>query len=169
MSIPRETLARYITPGCTFVETGTRWGDRLIAAYELGAGTVQSCETDALMYGIAEAHVADAVPHALFDIWNESSVEFLWRFDGGHESEVAVFLDAHTDVYSPVLEELKTIGQWANKPCVILIDDVRLFRSKQWGISLEEVVAGVKAIGDYDISFDTGIQPEDILVARLKK
>lgn len=168
MSIPRKTLAKYITEGCCFVETGTRWGDTTISAILLGAGCVFTCEIDRIFAAIAEQHIEDVLRSVALDVdvSNDSSPEFL-SFNLDPTETAVVYLDAHTDSHSPILEELAAIKHsWAKKPETLLIDDVRLFKSKQWGISLEDVIAGVNALGDYEITYDLGIEPEDILVAR---
>ena len=171
MSLPRETLARYITPGCTFIETGARWGDSLIRAAELGAAHVYSCESDGIMAAIAREHAQDVLARMDIDLEVSGQDSETWLPDiaDGMDEPVILFLDAHTSHESPILKELSAVKrEWQPKPAIILIDDVRLFRSKQWGISLDDVLAAVRAVGDYEISYDMGIQPEDVLVARLR-
>lgn len=166
MSLPRATLARYITPGCTFVETGTRWGDRLIAAYELGAEMLFSCETDAAMLDIARRHVADAVRGDVpCDIRGWQSVQMLDALKDQSAKDAVVFLDAHTETESWIGEELAMIAGWKNKPRIILIDDVRLW--KGWGVDRSDVIAILATMG-YAANYADGIEPGDVMVGTLR-
>jgi len=170
MSIPRETLAKYITPRCRFVETGTRWGDTCIRAVELGAGSVMSCESDWIFYALAQQHIEDALRERAIHVhlFYETSEEFL--ADGVFlrvTTPVVLLLDAHTESHSPVLTELHLLER-GKAPSVILIDDMRLFRDGTWRITEQQVIDAVKRVDpNYVISYDLGYQADDILVARL--
>lgn len=172
MSISREMLAKFVTPGCLFIETGTRWGDTTINAMRLGAGSAFTFEIDRIFAALAEQHIDDALRGQASDVqvFNQASAEGLaFMFDLDPAEESIVFLDAHSDRHSPVLTELEVIRSlWKTKPAIILVDDVRLFRSNHWGISLEQVIEAIDKIGKYEYSFETGAEPEDILVARRK-
>lgn len=159
VSISREVLAKYITPGCTFVETGTRWGDSCIRAAELGAGSIYTCEADPMMYVTANCHLADVIKGCYFEVHQQESVEFLRECVAD-----VVFLDAHTEAHSPVIEELKAIAGWKIKPRVILIDDLRCMEG--WKVSSKDLLKAIRAIGDCQITYEDGVEPNDILVAR---
>ena len=170
MSLPRETLARYITPGCFWVETGTRWGDTTIEAVRLGASHAVTIEHDRIFAALASQHIEDALRARAREVYvNFADSAAVLRHMLSAKNPTVIFLDAHTEHESRVLGELMAVkDSWEHKPTIILIDDVRLFRSRQWGISLDDVLAAVRTVGDYEISYDTGIQPEDVLVARLR-
>ena len=165
MSISREVLAKYIKPGCVFVETGSRWGDTCIRAIELGAKLCWTCESDSLMAGIAQAHVNDATKGAVF-VLNVDSKCFL--MDGfhvwGRRGDIIVYLDAHTETSSPVMEELLAIDHWGSKPAVILIDDMRCMND--WKVSEHVLCGRLEGMG-YRLSREDGVVKGDILVARL--
>lgn len=160
VSISREVLAKYITPGCVFVESGCRWGDACIRAAELGAGAIYTCEIDSQMAAIARHHLADAIKKAHFEVDNVESVEFLRE---NIASRAIVFLDAHTETYSPILDELKVIAEWKFKPSVILIDDLRCMDA--WHVSSKDLLKAVRAVGECEITHEDGVEPNDILVA----
>ena len=167
MTLPRSTLAKYITPGCAFIETGARWGDSVIRAYELGAGECWTCEIDPIMCVIARQHISDARRTVCTNISECDSVSFLYSLAiSSALKSIVLFLDAHTDTGTRIIDELLAIRTWPCKPNNILIDDVRLFRSKYWGVGIERVIEGVNAIASYDISYDDGAEAGDVLIAR---
>ena len=162
MSISREVLAKYIKPGDVFVETGTKWGDTTIKAIELLARSVWTCEVDPLQYGMATAHLRDALARCGRPVhtWHLDSETFL---KGIALSGDVVFLDAHSDFGSPVIYELSAIRDtWAVKPRVILIDDLRLMES-HWKIPLTAVRESLTGMG-YAIDFEDGVEKADIMV-----
>lgn len=169
MSINREVLAKYIKPGdCIFLETGARWGDTCIRAIECGAVIANSCESDPLMAKIAQLHTDDATRGTgIIGVIESDSVEFLsdasrsWPWQ--NNDKTIVFLDAHTDRKSPVLQEIEAIGLWKSLPKVIMIDDLRCFQD--WGIDKGDLYQRLISMG-YKLSFESGVAPEDILVAQ---
>ncbi len=166
MSLPRRVLEKYITRGCLFIEVGARWGDSCIRAIEAGASAAGSCETDPLMATIAQMHCDDLTGEKV-NVECCDSVTYLgyrgYEKSPHHESDV-VFLDAHTATSSPVLQELDAIRTWKSKPRHILIDDLRCMYG--WGINAGEVRAKLEEMG-YRISFEDGVEPNDIMVGTL--
>lgn len=164
MSISREVLAKYIAKGDLFIETGTRWGDTLIKAIELGAARAFSCESDIDMLRPAIEHCKDALAReaAEWDITCSNSVLFLQDKVVPKQRSV-VFLDAHTESYSPLVDELKAIARWEHKPKVILIDDLRCMDA--WKVNSKDLLKAVRAIGQCDIGYEDGVVEKDILVA----
>lgn len=168
MSISREVLAAYVKPGCTLIETGTRWGDTCIRAIELGASLVYTVEVEAYQANIAELHIGDALREnsKKVTVYNEKSVAFLGRaFLVGEP--LILFLDAHTGVDSPVLEELAVVATWAVKPDYILVDDLRCMSG--WGISEKQLRDAISLCGSYMFSYERGVEPNDILVAERRR
>jgi hypothetical protein len=165
MSISREVLAKYIKPGCRFIETGTRWGDTCIRAVELGAHEVWSCEADSLMAVIAQLHVNDAIRRSdVIRICEGESVRFLNAgFPAGDNTNSVLFLDAHSGDSSPVIQELDAVCKWKSAPKAILIDDLRCF--DLWKVDKTRVFKILIDMG-YRLSFESGVCPEDILVAQ---
>lgn len=167
MSISRAVLAKYLTPETTFVETGTRWGDTCIRVAEIGCASIITCEMDTLMFGIAQAHLWDAMPRfgVPWSITHLPSTAMIPAKLSGRE-DVTFFLDAHGESQSPLLEELEEIGKLEGTRTTILIDDWRLVLSRAWGFGEDEVLRALMAIGPHSTRFEPGVEPNDILVAR---
>jgi hypothetical protein len=144
----------------------------VIRALELGAADVYSFEIDPLMHGIAVAHVADAIPDGQMraKLINGDSAVCLMAIDIAYQPPapscpITLFLDAHGERETAVLRELRAVAEhWERKPDVILIDDRRCWPA--WNIDEAQVRKAVEGIGPYAITLDTGVEPEDILVAR---
>ena len=169
VSISRQVLAKYITPGCTFIETGTRWGDTCLCAAELGAAHVLSVESDPLMQAIAMRHLRDGMAKHPSCIWSVSlgdSAEWLMLFRQVHASPIVMFLDAHTESVSYLLDELVSIQNWPAQLCParILIDDRRLWSG--WRIEESVVKQLCVNMGATDWVLEDGaMHPNDIAVA----
>jgi hypothetical protein len=161
MSLPREVLAKYLKPGMRFIETGTRWGDTCIEAIRLGAFQVWSCEADKLMSLLAYEHVMDHAHGTPVSIEHSQSTTFLRGLNWMTSVDSLVYLDAHTEKHSPVLEELGAIQSWPLPPKVILIDDLRCM--KDWGVEIEQLMNVLSYMG-YLRLFENGVEPNDILV-----
>lgn len=159
MSIPRTVLAKYIKAGCEFRECGSRWGDTLIKAIELGAARAMGCESDTLYAIVGHQHVSEACPKQNAIIYNLDSLEFL---KCTKSTNAVVFLDAHTEFTSHVLEELGVISTWDEKPTAILIDDMRCMAG--WGIEPALIYSKLGSMG-YKMKWEDGVAPKDILVA----
>lgn len=164
VSLPRKVLEKYITPGCVFIETGTRWGDTCIRAIEAGAKEAWTCEADKLIAGIAQLHCDDLCGERVH-VKKLASVPFL-RSSGlevwTDHSNTVVFLDAHTESYSPVIEELNIIQeQWNTLPKAILIDDLRCMNG--WGILVDRLQGKLLDMG-YRVGYEDGVEPRDIMV-----
>jgi hypothetical protein len=161
MSLPRKVLEKYITPGCVFIETGTRWGDTCIRAIEAGAKFAHTCETDTLMATIAQMHCDDLTDECV-NVQHMDSGAFI-GFSGLETSQdkTVVFLDAHTDTSSPVLKELEYIRRWVCPPSAILIDDLRCMHG--WGVDLLTLKAKLEAMG-YAVGYEDGVVARDIMV-----
>lgn len=164
MSLPRRVLEKYIKGGCTFIETGSRWGDTLIRAWETGGmyGAF-GCEVDSLMAAIAQLHVADvsgkiSVEHAESTAWLRG---FVTREANAGS---VVFLDAHTETHSPVISELNVIHSWAAKPRAILIDDIRCMAG--WDVDYTVLYKMLQDMG-YKVHYEDGVRPEDVMVGTL--
>lgn len=161
--IARGTLARYIRAGTIFIETGTREGNTLAWAKELGA-TCLSCEVNPGLHAQAAKrfHGEEGVT-----LYNLDSPAFLERVLENVKKRAVFWLDAH-GARSPLMDELAVIARQPIKDHTILVDDVRLLRNGRWGISLSEVVQALMVINRrYVLSTEDGYEPADILVARV--
>ena len=165
MSISREVLAKYVRDGDIFIECGSRWGDTLMRAVECGAHA-HGCELDPMLAGIGEKHVSEAFNgKKVIDIRCQDSVYYLRSWiSTPPNAQLVVFLDAHTETESPVIQELNVIAQWMTKPKTILIDDMRLM--PHWKIETGTIYTMLGDMG-YKLSREPGVVPDDILVAQL--
>jgi len=170
MTISREVLGKYLKPGMSFIETGTRWGDGCVRAADLGAAEIYTCESDFLMKGLADAHMRDTILRAKYSVYCLDSPKFLREVSSRKASgNCVVALDAHDSNQSPLLEELEAIQEWQNehgvawKPKVILIDD--MCSMEYWHIDFEDIHNRLQAIGDHDGIWEDGRRERDIYAA----
>lgn len=159
MSLPRGVLEKYITPDCIFIECGSRWGDTLLRARELGAFHAVGCEADNLYAHLGEAHVKEKF--SLCSVLHMKSTFFLQATWDNDRKDKIVFLDAHTESSSPVMEELELLDKWEQKPKVILIDDLRCMQG--WGVLVDRLQGKLLDMG-YRVGYEDGVEPRDIMV-----
>lgn len=164
--IGRGTLARHVRPGITFVETGTRHGDTVALALELGAVRAFTVENQEPLFNAARARFQKDPRVRVFP--GDSAKALMNDILPGIEGPCVFWLDAHTTgKRSPILEEIGAIAMRPARDRVILIDDVRCYRRREWGVSLGEVVEAVLRTGeDLSIEIADGHAPNDILVVR---
>jgi hypothetical protein len=163
VSISREVLAKYIKPGITvFRECGSRWGDTLIKAMDLGAGHAAGCEVETVLAVLADMHVKDAYSNAT--VHPIDSRAFLGSEPTIKGKEILLFLDAHTEKRSSVMEELDIVSGWKHLPYAILIDDLRCM--PDWNIEVGAIYSKLGEMG-YRLSREDGVVKDDILVAQL--
>jgi hypothetical protein len=162
--IARGTISRYVKKGTVFIETGTREGNTLALALELGAKAVYSVENNQPLYEKARVRFAGEPRAKLFFGHSPVALEQILK----EISEPAVFwLDAH-DPECPLVSELGVIEKHSIDNHTLLIDDVRLFRKAVWKIGLGRVIEGVLKINpNYSISMEDGYVPNDVLVAQI--
>src|SRR3990167_6467702 len=174
MSISRDVLQKYVKPGTTFVETGTRWGTTALRAIDCGARIYVGCESDWRFAFSAKEMLCEVFARLLerreikitvVHCESKNLLSYATQFfkDRTSDEKMMVFLDAHTDSHSPILDELAAIKGWNPEPDLLLVDDVRLFRSGQWGITLEQVIDSIDRIGRYEYGCENGYRSEDIL------
>ncbi len=107
------------------------------------------------------------------------STEVLGQILNQIDEPVTFWLDGHYsasetamgDTNTPILAELETIARHPIKTHTILIDDMRTFGTIYFDfIELQEIIDAVLRINPfYEISFEDGTAPNDILVAQVKR
>ncbi len=168
--IVRGTLFKYVKPGMTFIETGTREGNTVAMALELGAVKVITTENQRPRYEAAcqrfkgdtrvELHHGES-----YKVLDEVILPKL-------ETSAVFWLDAHTTgKLSPIIYELNAIQRATHKNPkrihTLLIDDVRCYKRSEWQVSLGELMDAITAINPrYTLYMEDGYEPWDILVAR---
>ncbi|MCP4645835.1 MAG: hypothetical protein GY851_35650 [bacterium] len=177
-------LAKY-KRGATFVETGTGAGYGIRAALAAGFEVVHSIELDPACYEAAqEAFVAELTAGSVRLHFGDSRavlprvLDTIW-------SPATFWLDSHVDhqvpgatVKCPLYDELEQIAEhWLNDH-TIMIDDRRLFAENEarenpngWGLTVSEreVVRMLERMNSrYEITYETGHVPEDVIIARVR-
>lgn len=163
--MPRGVLAKFLRRGDVFVETGTRWGDTVALAIELGARKVYSCESNPDRLARAKSRIG---PEAGASLFHERSRPFLERLLPTLEDGAVFWLDAHTGTECSVVGELEVLKRHADRVRVLLVDDMAHFRNGTWGISAGTVFDLVSAVNPrFVVSLEDGYHPYDILAARV--
>jgi hypothetical protein len=125
--------------GEVFVECGTYFGDSVVTARKVFP-TVHTIEISSELWEAAQKRFAgDAHVTCHWGHSPDVLATLLPKFD---RTPVVFWLDAHWsqgrtsfhDVHVPLLQELRVICEKAQGPCLLLIDDVRLFGGAQDGI-----------------------------------
>jgi hypothetical protein len=169
MPIKKSVIAKYVNR--VFVETGSLVGDGIQMALDAGFKEVRSVEYSPWNYSATVKRFADRDNVKMYS--GDSAVK-LWDMISGVAVPMTFWLDGHFHEntkpegmpMSPLLQELETISRHPMKIHTILIDDVRLFET--YGLTQRQVVDALKRINaDYQISFEDGFIPNDIMVAQV--
>lgn len=172
-TLSKEVLLKYLNP--YFLETGTANGDCVRLALEVGFEKVFSIELDE---NLQKENI-----HNYQSFINEGKVNLitgdsLWELSNivpSLDKPTTFWLDAHQDFgpkgtkRCPLYEELIAIKYSNIKTHTILIDDMRML-GHWWGegINVEELKNKILDINpNYNITFENGCAPNDILVAYL--
>ena len=167
-----ELLSQF-AEGNTFVETGTYKGDGVQVAIDFGFKHIHSIELNKELYEESTKRFnADHVK-----IWHGESPDKIKEILKGVTEQTTFWLDAHASgplpggSYggSPLVHEIKAIGEHHIKNHVIIIDDCRLFGSQEWsGLRKEEVTDAFLDINNrYRVTYVDGEIPGDIMIARV--
>jgi hypothetical protein len=158
--IRRDVLARYLEPGIPFVETGTREGNTVALALELGITKIYTIELD--HFRVIKARERFAGQSGV-EIFHGSSDEILPTILKELIKPAVFWLDAH-GFGTVLMEELKLLAQAPCRQHTLLVDDVRLF--PRWKLTLDEVKRRILDINrNYTLHMEDGFTKEDILVA----
>lgn len=167
-----EVFSRHYNP--IFVETGSQVGNGIQMAIEAGFQEIHSIEIFPAFYEQCCNRFKNN-PNVHIYLGDSSIMlkEVLQQFD----QPVTLWLDGHYSggstpkgkTNTPLLGELAAIADHPIKTHTILIDDVRCFRTSEFDfIELNEVIELIKQINpDYNISFEDGYVPKDVLVAEI--
>lgn len=159
----RLELLKRFTNNRVFIETGTSKGDGISVAIAAGFEYIYSIDNDPELYDItAEKFKQDLNVKLYFGDSDQILSELLSNIN----ELVTFWLDAHTGKSSSILEELTVIADHDIKTHTILIDDMRYFRKRCWGISFGQILAALNKINPYYlIEYVDGSYKHDILVA----
>ena len=177
-TLTKEILSKYAREFETFIETGTARGDGLQVAIDFGFVHLYSVEVNGDVFAQASARFAHNDDVLILHDNSPQAIENLLH---GIQTPVVFWLDAHHSTGEPalphhaspcpLLAELEVIGNHPVKEHLIIIDDCRYF----WGAGIEQwnnvrmldIVGRIMSINrGYWFSFEPGITPQDILVAK---
>lgn len=165
MPLATNILRKYMNP--VFVETGSHAGEGIQSAIDCGFNLIKSIELSekyynfcinrfkgnekvVLVQGDVEIVLNDAIRYI-----NEPTTFWLDAHYSGDDTALGMQGD-------PIYEELEIIKQHPIKTHTLLIDDIR-------GMNVDKLKEKVLEINkDYQISFEDGFVPNDILVAKIK-
>lgn len=175
MSITKKTLSKYPNPN--FVETGTCRGFTVKKALQIGFKKIYSIEYVKELYDSCCKKFQKHLNKRVFLYQGDTHFEFP-RVLNNLKGKATFWLDAHYTKKSlpyaeekcPILFELNHIQKHLRNDHTLLIDDVRLFGSEEFGyVTLDQVKDAVYKINsEYKISFENGQDfKKDILVCKV--
>ena len=150
-----------------FVETGTYLGEGINTALEAGFEKIYSIEIDDYYFKRCLEKFRN---NEKVNLIKGDSKEELPKLLKQIQEPATIWLDAHTDFDTPIMDELKVLQQCPIKNHIILIDDVRNLKNLYKNIEFNNIINEIKKINpDYNISFiDSTYCANDILVAQEK-
>lgn len=163
----------------SFLETGYYMGSGVHRAIQAGFEKIFSIEISSIHVKNGKKHYEDNILLGQVEIINDDSRNLYETIKQYPNKRFLFFLDAHADqsiehersVNCPVLEELEAIKKHPIKDHVILVDDMRLFRSQSaWArdILVDKIVEELHKINpNYKISFLKGVSENDVLCASI--
>ncbi len=169
-----EVFAKY--PNRYFIETGTYLGDGVANALSAGFPYVYSIELGEELHRNCCARFSETPNVKLFlgdssvalpAVLAEIDAPATFWLDGHFSNGITVKGSTNT----PLLGELEQIAQHPIKTHTLLIDDIREVGTPNFdNITLEMILEKIKAINpDYQISYEDGHCPNDVLVAIVPK
>lgn len=171
-TLPKDLLASNVTD--IFVETGTNTGCGTKLAIECGFEKIITIDIEEKYVILARKRFAgnDNVQC----LHGDSSIILASVIEQNLDKTMTFWLDGHGGMGGvPLMSELEIISKSPIKNHIIMIDDVRMFSSKQWknldfNFSLEEIKQKIVDINkDYKISFIDSVSGKgDILLAKVE-
>lgn len=166
----KDVFAKYPNP--CFIETGSYVGDGIQAARDARFQEIHSIELSFKYYAHCTQRFSE---YPNIHIWQGDSAKVLSNVLKTINTPVTFWLDGHCsfgdtakgDTMTPILQELESIKKHPIKTHTILIDDVRLFGTKEFDfLPLGRVIEKIYEINPhYTITFENGYVQDDVLVA----
>ena len=164
-TLPKSLLLRVKRNCSIFFETGTNNGAGVALALDCGFSRVISVEIVESLFETCRKRFLDKENVSI--ILGDSRDAIKNNAPTGDE-RILFWLDGHELNSIPLIEELEQIKSLSRNDHIILIDDVRMFGTPQWGhFSIEPIKELLmEIIPNYKISFaNSAWEPNDILVA----
>lgn len=162
-----------------FLETGYYMGSGVDRAIHAGFEKIFSIEISSIHVENGRKRHQDYITLGQVEIIQDDSRNLYETIKQFPTKRFLFFLDAHADqsfhhersINCPVVEELEAIRKHPIKDHVILVDDMRLFRSQSaWarGIIIDKIIEELHKINpNYKISFLKGVAENDVLCATI--
>lgn len=179
-TLTKNILQKYKNNYNTFIETGTYIAEAVKLALSVGFEKIYTIDlTDKYKNELHDIYKKDIYSGKVKFLYGESYLELEKLFKDIKYPSI-IWHDAHHDMHSdicgkyecPILEELKVIKKSGIKNHILMIDDIRIFRSQtHWAkdISFEKILYLLNEINsDYEIFYEDGYEPNDILIAKPK-
>lgn len=177
MGTIRLQLLKDYAVGSTFIETGSMEGWTMHTAIEYGFATMHGIELMQKYYDFSVNLLKD---HNNIKLWLGESPDILPQITQELHEPATFWLDAHASGPSipggkygvcPLVQELQAINLSPCKNHVIMIDDTRLFGTREWDFLPKQAVLDeiFKINPNYKITYadgeEDGTFPNDILIA----
>lgn len=170
----REVFAKH--PNAYFVETGSYYGEGIQRAIDAGFSCIYSIELAEPLYQYCKKRFASN-PNVHLVLGDSAYVlsMVLEKID----APATFWLDGHYswgetargETNSPILKELEAIANHPIKNHTILIDDIRCCGTDDFDfVERDQIIQAIMKINPaYQIHFENGHMPGDILVATVKQ
>lgn len=170
----RGIFAKY--PNQYFIETGSYLGDGIQMAVEAGFPQIYSIELSTYFYQhCLDRFTLQPQVHILQGDSSKMLINLLDQID----APATFWLDGHYswgntamgDTNTPILTELRAIGEHHIKTHTLLIDDIRQCGTMEFDfIELQTIIDEILKINPrYKISFEDGYVTNDVLVAKVEE
>jgi|TARA_B100000085_G_scaffold57860_1_gene50734 hypothetical protein len=175
-TLSKNVLSKYKND--IFVETGTLWGEAIDLALELGFKKIYSMEIDPEKVKFNKDKFKKEIEEGIVEIIEGDTFKIFKDVISKVDAQATFWLDAHWDgdvlgeYKCPLPFELEALLSHPIKTHTLLVDDRRLFGQigSNWGEDLDEnllIEAMTDINPDYQISFEDGCVPKDIIVAEV--
>lgn len=170
---PRRPFSIYRTNERILVEGGSYLGGGIQAALDAGFDRVLSYEISTGLYNKTKDRFAGNSNVTVL----QKPTQYMYEELKDIDERIVFWLDAHYsfldtsfhETTCPILEELHEISKHHIKTHTILVDDLRLFGTREFaGVTLGDVKKAILAINPrYVFELADGMKAGDILVARV--
>jgi len=179
-TLTRDVLSKHKKDYNTFIETGTYAAGAVDLAFNCGFEKVYTIDISTKHKNeFHQKYQKQIAENKLKFLYGESFLELEKLFKYINYPCV-IWHDAHYDMHSdvcgkyecPILEELEVIKNSGIKNHILIIDDIRIFKSQTYwakDISFEKILHSLNKINsNYEIFYEDGYEPNDILIAKPK-
>lgn len=166
MPIDVYTLQKF--PNRVFVETGTFKGNTIRKAFSIGFEKCYTVELEPERFNEVKRALKSHVDDHSLTMHMGNSPDCLPLIMAEIDEPVTFWLDAHSNTYAPLYEELDIIANHHIKTHTILIDDVRCWEKNFRNVTKKGIIEAVMKVNpNYVITYENGHIPNDVMAATL--